>query len=118
MRIIDLLNLIAKGEGVPKVVEYRNWNNNSFDKMLVCYENIIDKLDKKEILLNDEVEIIEEEKEIEYITLFGEKVKSGSTVNWLNEPNENEKKLASCIDGIAIFVNNLADVINDMRDKE
>ena len=65
MKVIDLLNKVANGEEVPKYIKYRNWNNNSFDKMLVCKENIFYKLDQLEIYLNDEVEIIEEDKEIE-----------------------------------------------------
>jgi hypothetical protein len=68
MKVIDLLNKIANGEEVPKYIKYRNWNNNSFDKMLVCKENIFYKLDQLEIYLNDEVEIIEEDKEIEEIS--------------------------------------------------
>lgn len=60
MKVIDLLNKIAKGEELPQYIEYRNWNNNSFEKMLVCKENLFYKLDQLEIYLNDEIEIIEE----------------------------------------------------------
>ena len=123
MKVIDLLNKIAKGEEVPKKIKYDgmifDYQEDTYEYL--CYEENNFSLlgyDNPYDMLNDNVEIISEKKEIEYVTLFGEKVKNGSTVNWLNEPNENEKKLASCIDGIAIFVNDLADVINDMRDKE
>ena len=70
MKVIDLLNKIAHGEEVPKFIKYRNWNNNSFDKMLVCKENIFYKLDQLEIYLNDEIEIIEEDKKIEKIPII------------------------------------------------
>jgi len=70
MKVIDLLNKIANNEEVPQYVKYRNWNNNSFEKMLVCEENIFYKLDQLEIYLNDEIEIIEEKpKKIEKLKI-------------------------------------------------
>ena len=65
--IIQLLNKIANGEEVPEHIRYRNWNNNSFEIMFVCKENIFYKLDQLEIFLNDEVEILDEENEFEDI---------------------------------------------------
>jgi hypothetical protein len=63
LKLIDLLVKIANNEEVPDYVEYRNWNNNTFDTMCVCTDNIIDKLNKKEIYLNDEIVIVEEKSE-------------------------------------------------------
>ena len=68
MKIIDLLNRIANGEDVPKKIKVGNiiW---SFDEKEITYfmNNTdiqlfyIEKITKR---LNDEVEILEEEKEI------------------------------------------------------
>lgn len=72
MKIIDLLNMIAKGEEVPnfwwsgcihKVEKDINGKYNIFDTYCKKYKNIY--LED----LNDEVEIIEEEKEIEELDL-------------------------------------------------
>ena len=65
IRIIDLLNKIAKGEETPKYIRYFNKVQREWLVMLVCKENIITRLNENAIFLNDEVEIIEEEKEIE-----------------------------------------------------
>lgn len=73
MKIIDLLNKIANGEEVPKKIKYREiiWTfeentylrtdlspnfNDSFRKYLLGFYNFN--------ILNDEVEILEEEKKI------------------------------------------------------
>lgn len=66
IKIIDLLNKIANREEIPK---YINYIHRAFgkDTMMVCKENIINKLDTGVIELNDEVEIIEEDKKIEPI---------------------------------------------------
>lgn len=91
MKIIDLLNKIANDEEVPKKIEYRNIkflydkvnklyrveNYNEYNDLLMELSNY------KGTDLNDEVEILEEEKKIpeklkieddgNAITLFGEK---------------------------------------------
>ena len=90
MKIIDLLNLIAKGEEVPKYIKYYNRSNNKRESMLCCKENIIYKLDQFIIDLNDE--IIEEEKEIE------------------------ECKSYECFDGIDDYIEHLRSKINELKD--
>lgn len=62
MKIIDLLNKIANEEEVPKYIRYRDILKHKYNIMMVCKENIIYKLDQCVINLNDEVEILEEEK--------------------------------------------------------
>ena len=63
MKIIDLLNMIANGEEVPELIKYNNFIY-KYDKYLCDYDGddlyLFDNTDK----LNDEVEILEEEKKI------------------------------------------------------
>ena len=71
MKIIDLLNKIAKGEEVPEKIKYDayllRWTGSQyycdefdfFLKRLICTD-----------ALNDEVEIIEEEKDIEELSPY------------------------------------------------
>lgn len=72
MKIIDLLNKIAKGEEVPKIIKF--WEREYIlDEEYNCYlhqtggNEFIDLLDNNnddlQCFLNDEVEIIEEDKE-------------------------------------------------------
>ncbi len=68
MKIIDLLNKIANGEEVPKEIKYRDWLY-EFEKDCNDYMCQYDSLlyrenDDVRQFLNDEVEIIEEEKKI------------------------------------------------------
>lgn len=55
MKIIDLLNMIANDEEVPKYVSYYNMKKENPDTMYVCKENIIYKLDNLEVQLNSRV---------------------------------------------------------------
>ena len=63
MKIIDLLNKIANGEEVPEIIKYNNFIY-KYDKDICDYDGddlyLFDNTDK----LNDEVEILEEEKKI------------------------------------------------------
>lgn len=152
MKIIDLLNKIAKDEEVPRKIKfddeeytlgYGNTYQDKNGKYLVGgrYNNLI---------LNDEVEIIEEEKEIpiyniDNMKIAGEKagevyrrLYEGFKKGW-NAPIEEEKEIEKIDDyfrgeiwtndigqkrlddNFDIFankINELIDVINDMRDKE
>ena len=87
MKIIDLLNRIANGEELPKKIKYEgdiwelNTLENTYDNGECClFEDYIDKKYLITDVLNDEVEIIEEDKkdkdkdkEIE-IYINGEKI--------------------------------------------
>lgn len=77
MKVIDLLNKIAKGEEVPKIIKYdtiyyyfRNYDYKEYE-ILEDYideqSSFIEKIDFYK--LNDEIEIIEEEKDIEEIDI-------------------------------------------------
>ena len=68
MKIIELLNKIANSEEVPKEIKYKDWLY-EFEKdcndYLCSYDSLLyrENDDVKEFL-NDEVEIIEEDKKI------------------------------------------------------
>ena len=73
IKIIDLLNMISKGEEVPKKIRFNNieWNK-VYGEKNVCYINEYDSdfflyffRKNLDFTLNDEVEIIEKNKKIE-----------------------------------------------------
>ena len=70
MKVIDLLNRIANGEEVPKKTKIKQWENNVEDEDLE-YE-LFDRLYNEDFELNDEVEIIEEDKKIEKLPILNE----------------------------------------------
>ena len=69
LRVIDVLNKIANGEEVPKEIKYNNmayyWCNQCkiYERLEDSSKDLYNDLDN----LNDEVEIIEEDKKIEPI---------------------------------------------------
>ena len=109
MKIIDLLNKIANGEEAPKKIKYDDDIYIHVDNY--CYycqetneilsQNIYAEFSR----LNDEVEIISEKKEIE------------------NIPFDNEMPLTMMemyhqLEKYNYKINQIIDVMNDMRDKE
>ena len=112
IKVIDLLNMISKGEEVPKKIKYEKDTYIHIDNY--CYycedTNLIlsDRIFAEYSKLNDEVEILEETKKIEKIarcdsikmTHYGE----------LYKPTENEEILR-------IKVNELIDEINNSKEK-
>lgn len=74
MKVIDLLNKIANGEEIPQLIK---WNGYVYDKLGCEYYMLNDRditlfgdiLDTNGKYLNDEVEIIEEDKKIEKIDI-------------------------------------------------
>ena len=107
MKIIDLLVKISKGEEVPKKFTYNGylWEYDIKNKMWFYYfgegkNHRFDRLFYLNMLLNDEVEVIEE-KEIE-------KCKNHDCFESIDDDIEHLRRK----------INELLDVINDMRDKE
>lgn len=109
MKVIELLNKIAKGEEVPKKFTYGGylWEYDIKNKMWFYYfgegkNHRFDRLFYLNMLLNDEVEVIEE-KRIDSIEHYELEELDG----WRD---------------VALFYqykfNELIDAINDMRDKE
>ena len=82
------------------------------DRDITLFGDILDTNGK---YLNDEVEIIEEDKKIEKITLLGEEIKLGSVSNWLKDCTNNEEKIASCIECNAVKINEIIDKLNEME---
>ena len=76
MEVIDLLNKIVNGEAVPKMIYYgaKTYHYNNYNHSYIHY-NIMDKEEylttnyRIEQILNDEIEIIEEDKQIEKIEI-------------------------------------------------
>ena len=66
MKIIDLLNKIANNGVSDEIqhIKYFDRNAEKNDICMLCYKNLIYKLDCGQLDINDEVEIIEEEKKI------------------------------------------------------
>ena len=91
IKIIDLLNKIARGEEVPQKIRigalYMYWDGSVYwdedGESQFC-----EVIGSSEYSLNREVEIIEEEKEIE---------KLGYKVEQLENPNHNESLLMNMI---------------------
>ena len=108
--IYDLLGLIKEGKAPKKIDTYDYlWTFNNDEKDYVNGSNILlfGEYSSAEIttFLNDEVEVIEEEKKIEKLNLDTDELKGKETVRAIDY-------LLEC------KINELIDVINDMRDKE
>ncbi len=112
IKVIDLLNMISKGEEVPKRiklfgVEFKKKGNEYYSvytsEPLVSYFGE----DYLRAELNDEIEILDEEFiDIEEITLNGEKLGYGVLSKWLgSKQTDNEVKLCSSIECLGITLN-------------
>ena len=119
MKIIELLTLIAKGEEVPKEIKWRNgiykynfrWKDYKKEVGEVYFfQTILNRNCDMLLILNDEVEIIEEEKEIE-------KFKEHNLIN-TRDILELQMFINKKFADYDYKINELIDVINDMRDEE
>lgn len=121
MKVIDLLNKIANGEEVPKIIKYdetiyyfRNYDYKEYNiEKSYCDEQtswIEDKFDFYKI--NDEVEIIEEDKKIRKLDFIEEntfsKRQNGMT-------SEDRRLLDSNFIEIGNKLNEIIDKINEME---
>ena len=114
MKVIDLLNKIANGEEVPKKIKYRNddfiyldgdySNLNTHEYFSECFL-FVDNL-------NDEVEIIEEDREIEIFNLNEEDIHDLTLYN----ATENEVKLHRLCCKLANKINELVNELNRKED--
>lgn len=95
MKVIDLLNKIAKGEEVPNKIKYKGTtyekdNDGDIDFYIGGDYNgtlFLEKLDDTNEL-NDEIEIIEEEKEIEEIMRIDTRETRDCIIEFQNKINE------------------------------
>lgn len=105
MRIIDLLNLIAKGEEVPKKIRYKGeeYHKHKGNDTYYLPPNESNTWEVDTYHLNREIEIIEE----------GKKIKKFYRNNaiWEEQARDLDYMFKDKID-------ELIDIINDMRDKE
>ena len=111
IRVIDLLNKIANGEEVPKKIKclgiiheyceinkfYYTEDGSSLYREMFTEGNCLD----------DEIEIIEEDKEIEYI--------KGDYTLPVRHAKENEAFLASCLFAHEDKINELIKVVNVLK---
>ena len=115
MKVIDLLNKIAKGEEIPKKIKYDGMIFDYQGSDWLCKKNgwwFITSDDKILENLNDELEIIEEEKEIEKLEKLSIRWKDSDVIIDGSIMSEDIEEV------LANKINELIDVINDMRDKE
>ena len=113
IKVVDLLNMINKGEELPKKIrlfgeEFKIKDNEYYSvhtsNPLISYFGE----DYLRAELNDEVEILDEEEfiDIEEITLNGEKLGYGVLSKWLgSKQTDNEAKLCSSIECLGITLN-------------
>ena len=113
IKVIDLLNMISKGEEVPKRirlfgVEFKKEDNGYYS---VCTSNPLISYFGEDYLraeLNDEIEILDEEEfiDIEETALNGEKLGYGVLSKWLgSKQTDNDVKLCSSIECLGITIN-------------
>ena len=130
MKIIDLLNKIAKGEEVPKKIkargmfwtyeegfnQYKNPRLQELIKYLFGYYNDCPISLTLKAILNYEVEIIEEEKEIEFDNFSSYTYNVGR----VDESNIEEYIHTLFSQQMRLIENQkkIIDLLNDMRDKE
>ena len=111
IRVIDLLNKIANGEEVPKkikhgatvfILDYFSTENKETQYISENYKKVLLEGLSTTMCLNDEVEIIEEEKEIEKLNLDTDELKGKETVRSIDYLLEGK-------------INELIDVLNSIK---
>jgi len=117
IKIIDLLNKIANGEAVPKMIYYgaKTYHYNNHNHSYIHY-NIMDKEEylttnyRIEQILNDEIEIIEEDKPIEKTSKI-EKITTD--LNYANNYSKNNVKINGKY--LADKINEIIDKVNELE---
>ena len=115
MKIIDLLNKIANGEEVPRTIRWYDKFYNNYDEISNNYKVFVyKKLANNVWGLNDEVEIIEEQKKIEKIEMYQDE----EGHYFLNK--QDRKVYVNCdeIDFMVDKFNELIDEINNLKEKK
>lgn len=119
MKIIDLLNKIANGEEVPKKIK---WGVHEFEWVIYEYRAkgefqepiLLEYLSQAPSMLNDEVEIIEEEKKIPEKLKWNEKSQH-------NVVTDNTKKtlehLLSRSEQLKKSINQIVDYLDYLKSK-
>ena len=114
MKVIELLNKIANGEEVPKKIEYNTllWNycndvGDYSDTEWYLFKDIMTEVDNNVEFLNNEVEIIEENKKISKLDLYE------SNGNGTFVISKNDEKIQNKINEIIDKLNELKENNND-----
>ena len=108
MKVIDLLNKIAKGEKFDNCkIKFKGIEPEEISEYF-----LFDRLYEEDLNLNDEVEIIEEEKRIEKIKIDEkDRIQALSTGNYVYKVNQPTKN-------IIYKINELVEEINKLRSKK
>ena len=107
IRVIDLLNKIANGEEVPKVIKYDNviFELDKFEgHYLYELQDLSEFMVFDSMSLNDEVEIIEEDKKIEKIDIENKSIKVKGTIFYREKDIEIFQKLSMVINEIIDYL--------------
>ena len=122
IKVIDLLNMISKGEEVPKKIKWENiiYAYSEYDKDYLEYpfsnEEYKGLFDMRDNILtqflNDEVEIIEEDKKIEKISWSEKESLAGNLM-----ASKKQEILARRTEKLKSSLNELIDEINNLKEK-
>ena len=121
MKVIDLLNKIAKGEDIPNKIKFDgdifvyNQTFKDYEYPDKCGWLMDISRDSGNNFLNDEVEIIEEEKDIEKlnVNIKWEKDK----INYKSY-NETGKSIARALQMFSNKIDELVEEVNKLKNKE
>lgn len=116
IRIIDLFNMISKGEEVPKKIKYSNiifeYNEDYKNyESINMFGDIFSYIDGTHI--NDEVEIIEEPKKIENI-----KLDSGECIEYYEDGIKKHLNTNKKDKMYVKILNEIIDILNSKEDEQ
>lgn len=124
IKIIDLLNYVARGENIPKKIKYRDeiWEYTStvFGKCYQYYSDYLREWKRLEDVivleecLNDEVEIIKEKKKIEEILISMD----DNSMPFVGDKQYKHLSYAEVDLMFANKINELIDEVNKLKESE
>ena len=110
IKIIDLLNKIANGKEMPKTIRWYDKFYNDYDEISNNYKAFVYEKLKNEVWnLNDEVEIIEEQKKIKKLDLNYKDIIYGTDF---------KEQILSYCDNLQYKINELIDEINNLKEND
>lgn len=118
MKIIDLLNKIANGEEVPRQVDYYDITYTYNGDCYVSNEGelLLDHIEELTRCLNEEIEIIEEDKKIEKIEMdYLYKNFEGNKINIYERLDKNFVEIERVLEIVTNTINELIDEVNKLK---
>ena len=110
IKVIDLLNMISKGEELPKTIRWYDKFYNDYDEISNNYKAFVYEKLKNEVWnLNDEVEILNEAKEDKIQKIYHFKT---SLIQ-----NEVEIFITETLNQMVDKINELIDEINNLKEE-